>query len=139
MRLLSKALIILGFIIPMQVYALGLGELQTHSALNQPFDADLEILTTNPTELSGLEVRLASPEDFSRAGIERLPVLNALRFKLVKKGGRDYVHISSRQAILEPYLNFLVEVNWSRGRLLREFTVLLDPPELLGGEAAGLQ
>lgn len=139
MRLLSKALILLGIIVPMQVYALGLGELQTHSALNQPFDADLELLTTNPSELTGIQVKLASPEDFSRAGIERLPVLNALRFRVVKKAGRSYVHISSRQSILEPYLNFLVEVNWSRGRLLREFTVLLDPPELLGGEAAGVE
>jgi pilus assembly protein FimV len=132
-------MILLGFLIPMQVYALGLGELQTHSALNQPFDADLELTTTNPSELSGLEVKLASEEDFARAGIERLPVLNALRFKVVRKNGRAYVHITSPQAILEPYLNFLVEVNWSRGRLLREFTVLLDPPELLGGEAAGVE
>lgn len=139
MRLLTKALILLGFIIPMQVYALGLGELHTRSALNQPFDARLDLHANSPSELSGLEVKLASPADFARAGIDRPPVLDALRFRVVRDQGNAYVHITSRQPILEPYLNFLIEVNWSRGRLLRELTVLLDPPELLGGEAAGVE
>ncbi|MBD3670650.1 MAG: hypothetical protein HUJ29_07740, partial [Gammaproteobacteria bacterium] len=122
----------------MPIFALGLGELQTNSALNQPFEAELELFAT-PSELEDLEVKLASQDDFDRAGIERLPVLNALRFRVTRQDGRNIVLITSRQSIPEPYLNFLVEVNWSRGRLLREFTVLLDPPELLGGEAAPVQ
>ena len=128
----------MGFFAPLQVFALGLGELQTQSALNQPFVAELQVLRASPAELKELKVSLASDEDYARIGLERLPILNSLRFKLIKKGSTHYIRISSQQAISEPYLNFLIEVNWSRGRLLREFTVLLDPPELLGSGAPEL-
>ena len=138
MKRLFKVLILMGILLPVQVFALGLGELQTQSALNQPFLAELQILRASPAELKGLQVRLASEEDYARIGLERLPILNALNFMVVKKGSAHYIRISSRRQISEPYLNFLIEVNWSRGRMLREFTVLLDPPELLGSGAPEL-
>ena len=138
MKRLSKVLILMGILFPVQVFALGLGELQTQSALNQPFLAELQILRASPAELKGLQVRLASEEDYARIGLERLPILNALNFMIVKKGSSHYIRISSRRQISEPYLNFLIEVNWARGRMLREFTVLLDPPELLGSGAPDL-
>ena len=138
MRRLFKVLILMGILFPLQVFALGLGELQTQSALNQPFKAELQLLRVSPSELKGLKVKLASEEDYSRIGLERLPILNTLSFKIVQKGSAHYIRITSTRRISEPYLNFLVEVNWSRGRLLREFTVLLDPPELLGSGAPDL-
>lgn len=138
MKRLFKALILMGILFPVQVFALGLGELETQSALNQPFKAELQILRASPAELKGLQVKLASHDDYARIGLERLPILNALSFKLIKKSGLHYIRITSRRPISEPYLNFLIEVNWSKGRMLREFTVLLDPPELLGAGAPEL-
>ncbi|MEX2353187.1 MAG: peptigoglycan-binding protein LysM, partial [Gammaproteobacteria bacterium] len=111
------------------VYALGLGNIELNSDLNQPFDARIELLSPTPSELSTLAVRLASPEAFSRAGIERSFILTTLRFEVVEsESGPDYIHITTREAVREPFLNFLLEAGWSNGRLYREYTVLIDPP-----------
>lgn len=138
MKRLFKALILMGILFPVEVFALGLGELETQSALNQPFRAEMKILRASQSDLKSLKANLASAKDYARIGLERLPILNALNFKVVKKGNAHYIRITSKRRISEPYLNFLIEVNWSRGRILREFTVLLDPPELLGSGAPEL-
>lgn len=109
--------------------ALGLGNVETRSVLNQPFEARIPLVQATAEEIDSLSVRLAGNDQFIRAGIERAPVLSQLRFELKQAGkGADYIRISTHDPIAEPFLNFLVEVNWARGRLIREYTVLLDPP-----------
>ncbi len=119
------------------VSALGLGEIELNSALNEPLDAEIEIL--NPGDLSQGEllVGLASPEDFQRAGVAREFLLTALNFNIdFNAPGGPVIRVTSRDPIREPYLDFLVEAQWPSGRLLREYTVLLDLP-LFAGEDEG--
>ncbi len=115
--------------LPGLVHALGLGKLQLNSSLNQAFDARIELLSATASELDNLNVGLADTEAFKRAGIDRPYVLSKLKFEVVEtENGADYIKITSRDAIREPFLNFLLEASWSNGRLYREYTVLLDPP-----------
>lgn len=108
---------------------LGLGSLQKFSALNEPFSAQIEILGATATDFDTLSVKLATIEQFERAGVLREAVLLGLKFKVVQaRSGNDYIQISSQGSVKEPYLNFLIELNWANGRMVREYTVLLDPP-----------
>ncbi len=121
---------ILLILVPSIASALGLGRLDLNSALNEPFDARIELLSPTADELDSLNVALADSEAFARAKIERAFILGNLRFALRRSvdGGPDYIRVFSTEPIREPFLNFLVEVSWSKGRLYREYTVLLDPP-----------
>src|SRR5450631_3173224 len=117
--------------------ALGLGEIHLNSSLNEPMNADIDLIAAGPDELSALRATLAGREAFTRYGIDRPPFLSTLSFKVGKgKDGRDALLVRSTDAIPEPFVTFLVEVNWSRGRLMREYTVLLDPPVYTPGETA---
>ncbi|MCD4531004.1 FimV/HubP family polar landmark protein [Pseudomonas sp. C3-2018] len=108
--------------------ALGLGEITLHSALNQPLRADIALMDAAGIGEGDLSASLASPDDFKRAGVERVFFLNNLRFTPVLRGERSYIQVTSSKPVEEPFLNFLVQVNQPNGRLLREFTVLIDPP-----------
>lgn len=108
--------------------ALGLGEITLHSSLNQPLDAEIALLQTGDMTSDELIARLASPAAFEQAGVDRFMFLQNLRFTPVIRGGRSYIKVVSTQPVHEPYLNFLVEVERPNGRMLREYTVLLDPP-----------
>ncbi|MDG9925413.1 MULTISPECIES: FimV/HubP family polar landmark protein [unclassified Pseudomonas] len=110
------------------VPALGLGEITLHSALNQPLDAQIELLEVGDLSADEIKVRLASVEDFNRAGVDRFYFLNDLRFTPVLGGGRNLIRVASSKAVREPYLNFIIEVARPGGSLLREYTVLIDPP-----------
>ncbi|MEP6883344.1 MAG: FimV/HubP family polar landmark protein [Gammaproteobacteria bacterium] len=117
--------------------ALGLGEIHLNSALNEPMNADIDLIAATPDELTALRASLASREAFTRYGIDRPPFLATLSFKVGKgKDGREALLVRSADAIPEPFVTFLVEVNWARGRLMREYTVLLDPPVYTPGETA---
>lgn len=110
-------------------HALGLGDISSKSALNQQFDANIDLLSVAAGELDSIRVRLASVESFERAGLERPFFLTLLKFKPdTLDNGKTVIRVSSDFPIREPFLNFLVEVNWPRGKLVREYTVLLDPP-----------
>jgi pilus assembly protein FimV len=122
---------------PSLSWALGLGEIHLQSALNEPMRAEIDLIAAGPDELAVLRADLASKESFTRYGIDRPPFLNTLTFKVGKaKDGRDVLVVHSTDAIPEPFVTFLVEVNWARGRLMREYTVLLDPPVYTPGERA---
>ncbi len=122
------------------VHALGLGDIKTSSALNQEFNAEIALLSVAKGELDGVRVRLAGPADFERAGIERPFYLTLLKFKPERlPDGRAVIRVRSDFPIREPFLNFLVEVNWPKGRLIREYTVLLDPPVTTKRRAPAVQ
>lgn len=110
-------------------FALGLGEIELNSALNQRLDATIHLVSVSRNELDSLQVGLASVDAFKRYKIERTAALSGLAFKVVPDGkGGAYVHVTSKDPIRDPFLTFLVEADWSNGRLLRQYTVLLDPP-----------
>jgi pilus assembly protein FimV len=120
---------------PSWVWALGLGEIHLNSALNEPMNAEIDLIAAAPDELTALRASLASRESFTRYGIDKPPFLSTMTFKVGKaKDGRDVLLVRSTDAIPEPFVTFLVEVNWARGRLMREYTVLLDPPVYTPGE-----
>src|SRR5918999_3872047 len=122
-------LLSLMLVAPEGAYALGLGSIQRKSALNEPFNATIKLLSARAEELDSLKVRLADPERFQRAGLERSDILSQLRFEVIQADpGSAYIKISSQQPIRDPFLNLLLEVSWSKGQIFREYTVLLDPP-----------
>lgn len=111
--------------------AAGLGRLTVYSALGQPLRAEVEVTSVTPQEAASLAVRLASANAFRQANLEFNPALSALRFALDKRGdSRFVVRVSSAMPVNEPFLDLLLELNSSTGRVLREYTVLLDPPAL---------
>jgi FimV-like protein len=108
--------------------ALGLGEITLHSALNQPLRADIVLEDAAGLEEGELSVSLATADEFSRAGIDRVFFLNNLKFTPILRGNRSLIRVSSSKPVNEPFLNFLVQLNQPNGRVLREYTVLIDPP-----------
>lgn len=112
-------------------YAAGLGRLTVQSALGQPLRAEVEVTSVSKEEAGSLAVRLASQSAFRQANLEFNPALSALRFDLDRRGESGFVvRISSLNPVNEPYLDLLLELTWATGRVLREYTVLLDPPAL---------
>ncbi|MDH5326253.1 MAG: hypothetical protein OEZ68_08835 [Gammaproteobacteria bacterium] len=135
-RRLTLTLATLLFLVPTVSFALGLGPITMRSALNQPLLAEIDVHSVQPGDLKGLSVKLASDEDFARIRVEPHPFLYQLKFKVAyrKKGGA-YIRITSTQPVTEPYLDFLIEAKWPRGRALKEYTVLVDPPVLAEDKA----
>lgn len=127
-RKLLGAIIAGVLLLPETAFTLGLGEIEVNSALNQKLKADIELLSATPEDTENLIVKLASRKEFTRAGLDRPYLLNDLRFKSEVIDGTPQIRISSGSPIREPFLNFLVEVDWPNGHLIREYTVLLDPP-----------
>ena len=119
------------FLVPFQAHALALGDIRLHSALNQPLDAEVKLLSLGEIGLDEISVRLAPPEAFDRVGLDRPFFLTGLRFELAEKDGTPYLYITTKQPLKEPFIDFLIEVEWPNGRLLREYTLLLDPPVFL--------
>ncbi|MFK7852663.1 MAG: FimV/HubP family polar landmark protein [Granulosicoccus sp.] len=109
-------------------FGLGLGDIEMRSALNQPMNAEIRLTAVKPGEIDGMIVQLASPDAFARAGIERSSALSDLTFSVDQSSGTPVIRISSQRPVVEPFLNFLLEVDWPQGRMVREYTVLLDPP-----------
>ena len=135
--MLMACLLSPSFLWPSLSWALGLGEIHLNSALNEPMNAEIDLIAASADELGALRATLAGRESFTRYGIDRPPFLSTLTFKVGKgKEGRDALLVRSTDAIPEPFVTFLVEVNWARGRLMREYTVLLDPPVYTPGETA---
>ena len=121
---------------PAGAWALGLGQLELQSALNQPLRAEIQLSATTD-ELQGLKVGLANADMFAQRGIDRPAFLNSLEFRVVTgRDGRSVIQVTSRESIPEPFLTLLIEATWPRGRNVREYTVLLDPPVLLPGGTA---
>jgi len=110
------------------VLALGMGDIELESALNQPLDARIKLLKASELENWEMKPNLASSEEFEKSGVEHVYFLNNLKFEIERSGEDVYIHVTSNQAVVEPFLNFLVQVDWPNGRLLREYTLLLDPP-----------
>lgn len=121
--------------------ALGLGKIKLDSALNQPLRAEIELLEVRDLTEPEILVGLAKQEDFARIGVDKTYFLSDLRFQVVldKKDGGPKIILTSRKPVREPYLNFVIEAQWPSGKLLREYTLLLDLPVYADTPAAPVQ
>ena len=124
-------------VLPSWAFALGLGDIDLHSHINQPLQAEIPLVSAQQEDLGSVRVSLASQADFARAGIDWQSGLRHLRFTVEEQDGRPVIRVTTNDDFREPFLSFLMEVNWSRGRLLREYTVLVDPPVFTDRRSAG--
>ncbi len=136
MKRVSRGIAPLFLLLPSASWALGLGDIRVETALNEPLVAEIPVLSASKKDLRDMKVRLAPKAAFAKLGLDRSYVLTQLRFTPTTVNGRPVIRITSRKPIREPFLDFLIEVNWPKGRLVREYTVLLDPPTLLERRAA---
>lgn len=129
--LLNISLLICLFMAPWIVLAAGLGKLTVGSYLGQPFKAEVELVAIKESDIPTLTAKLASPEAFRQAGLKYLDYHAGLSVTVARRvDGRPYLQMASSQSINEPFINLLIELNSAAGRLLREYTVLLDPAEM---------
>ena len=108
--------------------ALGLGGAVVDSYLNQPLDVRVELISQSKSELDSITAGLASADDFELLGLSRSAITVPLYFELVRETDKPYIRITSELSVNEPVLQVLVEVAWANGRMLREYTLFLDPP-----------
>ena len=124
--------------LPLAVQAAGLGKVTVFSALGQPLRAEVELSATRD-ELSGMKAQLASPDAFKQAGLDYAATLMGIKFSIDKRAnGQSIIRLSSDKPINDPFVDMLLELNWPAGRLVREYTFLLDPPEVAAKAAAAV-
>lgn len=132
-RKLTSAILIASAAHSPLLNALGLGELTLKSALNQPLVAEVELLNIGDLSESQIVVRMADQDAYAKAGIDREYYLSGFRFRVELSGnGKGKVIITSKRPLNEPFINFLVETRWPSGRVLREYTALVDLPVYSG-------
>ncbi|WP_097461578.1 FimV/HubP family polar landmark protein [Mangrovitalea sediminis] len=135
-RKLAIALALVGSLGAEMAQAIGLGDVNLDSHLNEPLRAEINLVNVGNLSTDQIAVSLAPQEDFARAGIHRSYDLSNLNFKIVRgKNGQLVVDVSTKNAVREPYMDFLVQLVWPKGRLLREYTLLIDPPTYNEGAA----
>jgi pilus assembly protein FimV len=123
-------------VVPGVGLALGLGDIQLKSTLNAPLNAEIELIAT-AEELASLRTQIASRDTFSRYGLEYPAFVSGIQLRAVRLGdGRSVIQLTSTAPMIEPFATLLVEASWARGRNLREYTVLFDPPAFAPGGAA---
>lgn len=116
-------------ILPLSANAAGLGKLTVSSGLGEPLQAEIDLVSTTPEELASLSAMIAPQEAYSMQGIERTAIQNTIRIEVVKKpDNQAMLRLTTVQPVSEPFLEMLVQVDWATGRLIREYTALLDPP-----------
>lgn len=127
-------------LVPISVFAAGLGKLNVMSGLGEPLKADIELIAVTPEELSSITAVIASQEDYATQGIEKPASHSTIKVEVAKNAsGAPILKLKSAQPISEPFLDMLIRVDWASGRLLREYTVLLDPPGYTGEADTGAQ
>jgi pilus assembly protein FimV len=123
--------------LPSAAFALGLGDIRLLSPLNAPLDAEIELVDVTPEEMQTLKAQIASRDTFTRYGLDWPIFLSSVSVKTTRGAdGRQVIKLKSTDTITEPFITLLVEVNWARGRLVREYTMLLDPPVYTPGQSS---
>jgi pilus assembly protein FimV len=126
---LTKALAVVSLLAPVSAQPLGIGEIELHSALNQKLNAEIRLSVAPGENPADVTVKLAPPEKFDQAGVVWNYFLSKIKLEpVVQANGSIIVKVSSREALTEPFLDFLLEVTWPQGSMMREFTLLIDPP-----------
>ena len=128
-RKLAAVMFLLGGLQATSALSLGLGALQLQSFLNEPLNASVDLLDMGGLHADEIIIRLASRDDFDKFGLDRPYFLSSIKFEVSsQENGAASIILSSDEPVLEPYLEFILEARWPSGRLLREYTVLIDPP-----------
>jgi len=109
-------------------WGVGLGKLSVQSALGETLKAEIEITSLSPEEAGTLKVRVAPPESYRTSGVDYNPILTGTQVQLVQNGGRTVLRVSSDRAVQEPFVDVILELSWASGKLVREYTLLFDPP-----------
>ncbi|HSR02348.1 MAG TPA: FimV/HubP family polar landmark protein, partial [Methylophilaceae bacterium] len=116
-------------LLPVSILAAGLGQLSMSSGIGEPLRAEIELLSITPVEKASLKANIAPDAAYEAQGLERPALHKDIQVEIAKSStGKDVLKLKSSQPIDEPFLDMLVEVEWETGRILREYTVLLDPP-----------
>ena len=116
------------WLVTSNVQAIGLGRIVVNSALNQPLDAEISIASIEGNVLESLKISLATDSDFRRANISIEPVVKLLQFNVINGETGPWIHVTTDRSVRTPFLHFLAAIEWSGGRIIREYTALLDPP-----------
>ena len=130
LKLKTLSAAVISAVVLSNAHAAGLGKLTVLSSLGQPLRAEIELTSVSQDELGSLIPKLASADAFRQANIDLHPALYSLRFAVEQRGNRPIVRITSTQPINEPYVDMLLELGGNKNRLVREYTFLLDPPEM---------
>ncbi|EPJ45947.1 MAG: hypothetical protein OFPI_35770 [Osedax symbiont Rs2] len=129
LRKLGLSIAIASALLVSKVNALGLGEIRVKSALNEPLHAEIQLFQVKNLSPLQIKSRMADLNDFALSGLATQRALSDVRFQVrVRPNGTGRIILTSKLPVTEPFMNFLVEVNWPSGRLIREYTLLLDPP-----------
>ncbi len=112
-------------------YALGLGRLAVQSALGEALRAEIDVTSITPEEAGTLRVRVANPDAYRAAGVDYNAVLAVTNVELQRRAdGRPYLRVTSDRAVQEPFVDVILEISWASGKLVREYTMLFDPPTM---------
>ncbi len=109
-------------------HALGLGQASVQSYLNQPLDARIDLISRSEAEMATVTAALASPADFQIMGLTRTDISAPLEFTVNRDLADPHIRVTSDLPMGEPVVQLVVEVVWSSGRMLRQYTLFLDPP-----------
>src|SRR5579862_5709524 len=131
----SRALALL-LALPSAAFALGLGDLRLLSPLNAPLDAEIDLVDAAPDEMATLQAQIASRDTFAQNGLDYPSYITGIQVRTVRGAdGRQIIKLKSIEPISEPFVTLLLEVKWSHGDLVREYTMLLDPPVYSPGQS----
>lgn len=126
---IKKIVVGISLVLPMTTFAAGLGQLSIASGIGEPLSADIQLLSLSTAEKASLKARIAPASTYAAQGLERPASHSNIQIRVAKSpSGKNILKLQSNQPITEPFLDMLVELEWETGRILREYTVLLDPP-----------
>ena len=128
---LAAAIALLGSVVSLPVQALGLGRVTVQSALGEPLRAEIEIVEISAEEASTLRTSVASADAFKAAGLEYTAAVTNVQISLQRRAdGRSFLRLSSDRPVAEPFVDLILEARWASGRIVRDYTMLFDPPNL---------
>ncbi|MES2941834.1 MAG: FimV/HubP family polar landmark protein, partial [Pseudomonadota bacterium] len=135
---LAGAVALLGSLASLEAHALGLGRISVQSALGEPLRAEVDIAEISAEEAASLRAGVAPPDAFRAAGLEYSSAIIDLQVSLQKRSnGRPFLRLSSTRPVTEPFVDLILEANWASGRIVRDYTMLFDPPNLRPSGSAG--
>jgi len=125
---LFRLLLLFSLFVPLTAQAVTLGAVRVNSFLGQPLDAEIDLVGLSTGQHEDLRLRIANPEHFTRLGIVHDTILSDMRFDIVRSGERWLVRVRTNDSVIEPFLDFPLLMTWRNGQLVRQYTLLLDPP-----------
>ena len=130
---LASAIALLGSLASLEVHALALGRISVQSALGEPLRAEIDVADLTAEEAASLKAGVAPADAFKAAGLEYTAAVTDLQVSLQRRAdGRAYLRLTSRRPVTEPFVDLILEANWSSGRITRDYTMLFDPPNQIG-------